>query len=149
MNDMTLQEEERIKDRVKGFYDEISDGKNDEVWRGEQPLSEVGQDITNALEPLSAANRATTLLDVLAHDDEAFGIVLARLTWELRNHYEFTCIKERGRRPAKNDIDRAMGARFDKIASKIVQEVFPEEYKQREMQKLQLELKAAKKGRRE
>lgn len=149
MNEMTQEEEIEIKERVRRFYDEVSDGKNDDVWRDEEPLSEVEQDVADALEPLSTLNRATTLLDVMAHDDEVFGIVLARITWELRNHYEFTCIKERGRRPSKNDIDRAMGARFDEIANKIVREMFPDEYKQREMQKLQLELKAAKKGRRE
>lgn len=149
MNEMTQEEEIEIKERVRRFYDEVSDGKNDDVWRDEEPLSEVEQDIADALEPLSALSRATTLLDVMAHDDEVFGIVLARITWELRNHYEFACIKERGRRPSKNDIDRAMGARFDEIANKIVREMFPDEYKQREMQKLQLELKAAKKGRRE
>lgn len=149
MSDMTQEEEMEIRDKVKRFYNEVSDGKNDEVWRDEEPLSEVEQDIADALEPLSAVNRATTLLNVMSHDDEVFGIVLARITWELRNHYELTCIKEHGRRPRKNDADREMGARFDEIANKIVRDVFPDEYRQREMQKLQLELKAAKKGRKE
>lgn len=146
---MMAEEEERVKKEVTELYNEISGKDTEEMWKEDEPLTETEQTIADALEPLGVRSRAEAILSVMSHDDELFGAVLARITWELRNHYEFMCIKECGRRPKKNDADREMGARLDKVASKTMQKVFPEEYKEREMQKLQYELRMAKKGRSE
>ena len=146
---MNAMEEEKVKEGIRDFYDSIADDGDEEVWRDEEPLSETEDAIAKILEPLGARSRAEAVMNVMSHDDELFAIVIARITWELRNHYEFTCIKDKGRLPPKNDIDRAMGAQFDRISAKVVKENFPDEYKRREMQKLQYELKTVKKGREE
>ena len=146
---MSTSEDAEKKESIKEFYESISDNSDDEVWREDEPLNDVEQSIADALEPFGAVDRAHAIMDIMSHDDEVFSIIVSRITWELRNHYEFMCIKEKGRKPSKSDIDRAMGAQLDRLAVKFVKKYFPEEYRRREVQKLQLELKAAKKGRKE